>query len=191
MQKKWIIIILVLVSIVTSTLFYMGFFKSMRVTEKESGPHYLMYKKHQGAYEELGPIFRALYALAEKQKIKQPIMFGIYYDDPKTVDPNKLRSEVGVALKATDFSRLKASAELKQSGVLFKLLPRYKYAVVEFPFRNMFSIFIGVSKAYPALNEYMQAKGYPLFTYKEKNHEENFALELYEQERIFYFMRLP
>ena len=46
----------------------------------------------------------------------------------------------GVQIKESEFSALK-------SGLQFRTLPRQNYISTEFPYRNMISIYIGLSKA--------------------------------------------
>jgi effector-binding domain-containing protein len=38
--------------------------------------------------------------------------------------------------------------------------PKDKYIVVEFPFKGMPSVLIGIRRVYPALNAYAEQKGY-------------------------------
>lgn len=192
MSKKIIIAIVLLLSLTLTSMIYMGVFKELRITESEHGPYYLAYKKHQGPYKEVGAVLGEVHAFINKQEVKYLSMFGIYYDDPSIAKESKLRSEVGVILEASVFKKLKASPLAKTKFLQFKRLPRYRYATTEFPYRNMLSIYIGLLKAYPILEQHVkETENYKPYTYKEKGYQENFALELYEKDRVQYLMRLP
>ncbi len=187
-MKKILIIVLVVITVPLSFATYMGVFNSLVVSEVQKGPYYLVYKKNKGAYEDLGPLFESMHKFAEDQDIADVRMFGIYYDDPKKVEKNSLRSEVGVILKDKGtFGHFRK--KLIRESVLFKRLKKQSYAITEFPFRNMLSIFIGIGKAYPALEEYMKAK---------KGHDagnlpiqDSFAMEIYQRDKIIYLIKIP
>ena len=82
--------------------------------------------------------------------------FGIYYDDPKKTNAEDLRSDVGYILNKKDYKyipRLKKSFNIK-------MFARKKCMVIEFPFRNSFSVYLGILLVYPALESYIKEKKY-------------------------------
>jgi AraC family transcriptional regulator len=53
---------------------------------------------HTGSYQELGPVFQRLAGWAARRGLfaRGCSMLGVYYDDPRTTEPSKLRSEACV-----------------------------------------------------------------------------------------------
>ena len=168
---------------------YMGAFSSVHVKEGEFGPYSFFYKPFIGPYEEVGPLFQEVHEIFEKKSIEIESMAGIYYDDPKTVEKSSLRSEIGAILNKADAQ--KHLNKLLQRGLQFKTLPRQNYISTEFPYRNMISIYIGLSKAYPALTKYAHEKGHPEHSPEEEKEQKkkNFAMEIYTKNKILYLMK--
>jgi AraC family transcriptional regulator len=59
--------------------------------------------RHVGPYNEIGPAFQRVAALAGASGLFQTpgaVMLGIYHDDPRSTPPAQLRSDAAVALPA-------------------------------------------------------------------------------------------
>lgn len=149
--------------IVTVMLFYsfqiikQGLFASVKITEKDAGPYLLVYKKHLGEYKNVGPVMDSVYYdLKNNYSIETTKGFGIYYDDPKKVSKENLRSIVGCIVETKNADEL---GDLKNRyGV--NVYPVSKSVVAEFPYNGKLSIIIGLFKAYPKINSYISAKQY-------------------------------
>ncbi|MCU0848407.1 MAG: GyrI-like domain-containing protein [Spirochaetes bacterium] len=135
---------------------YSGLFTGVVITEKSIGPLKLVYEEHVGDYRESGRIQNTVYRELASAGIMTKKGFGIYYDDPKTVPAEKLRSRVGCVLESEDYGKIPVP------GKKFKImdLPEKKCVYAEFPHRTWLSILFGISRVYPAMSEYVRAKGY-------------------------------
>ena len=80
---------------------------------------------------------------------------GIYYDDPSVVSGENLRSDVGSIVVGADITKIP-----QKQGIEIKNIAGKQSMVVEFPIKNAKSYMVGVLKAYPVLQKYMQEKGY-------------------------------
>lgn len=166
---KKIISIIFLLIVTGAVLFlvYSGLFSRIVISEKEIGPYQVVYKSHVGPYQEVGPIMDEIYnSLKNDEQIETSMGFGIYYDDPKKTHVEDLRSDIGSILDEKDYAKI---PKLKKRFKIKKYLQK-KCVVVEFPFRNKFSIFIGVMRVYPQLTSYI----------KEKKYKEGPIMEIYD-----------
>ena len=188
-MKKFLILFAILLGGALAYLGYLGTFQKMKVSQDSFGPYHLIYKTHKGPYEEVVKVYEEMRRYQEEMKIDSEIMFGIYYDDPDKVEKSKLRSEIGFVLSKKVYKKLQA--ENQDENIKFKSIPNRKYVFTTFPYKNMVSIFIGVSKAYPALKEYLKSKNYPEYEYKETGYENSYALELYHKDKIFFMITSP
>lgn len=103
--------------------------------------------------------------------INPSLGIGIYLDNPKTKDANDLRSEVGSIIELNDIEKLDQSGEKYK----IKTIGMSNNAVINFPYKNMFSFMLGPIKVYPILEEYLNKKGIEWT-------EEMSAIEIYDQE---------
>lgn len=154
-----IILIVLLVIIVGIILFlnYVGFFSKIVIKEKEMGPYVLVYEEHKGDYKGTQKIQDNIYySLLNKYGIETFKGFGAYYDDPKKVPKQELRSIAGCILEESDYNSIE---KLKENN--FKVTERSKQEsiVVEFPFKNSFSVFVGIMKVYPEINKFVEKNG--------------------------------
>lgn len=176
----------IIISVVFITLLLVisryGLFASVSVSEKVVGPYMLIYKKHVGDYKEVGPIIGDLCNdLKNNYSLAPTKGFGLYYDDPRQVDKALLRSIVGCVVEGKtreDLSKVNSKYGVRE-------YPSSNSVVVEFPYKGMMSIFIGIMKVYPALGAYI----------KEHRYNPTPIMELYDiqNERIEYIasMNLP
>ena len=188
-MKKIFIVLASLLVVILGFFTYMGAFHSVQVKEGDFGPYSFFYKPFLGPYEEVGSLFQEVHEIFKEKGIEVESMAGIYYDDPQKVEKSKLRSEIGALLSAAEAQ--KHLNTLLQRGLQFKTLPRQNYVSTEFPYRNMISIYIGLSKAYPAFAKYAKGKGHPEYSYKEKGYQNSFAMEVYTKDKILYLMKGP
>lgn len=177
-------VIVIAVVFITSLLVISryGLFAPVNVSEKVVGPYVLIYKKHIGDYNNVGPVMDELFSdLKNNYSLAPTKGFGLYYDDPRQVDKAQLRSIVGCVVEGKTIDDL--SKVSSKYGV--REYPSSNSVVAEFPYKGMISIFIGIMKVYPALAAYI----------KEHRYNQTPIMELYDMpnERIEYIasMNLP
>jgi hypothetical protein len=149
--------------LVIAFLGYMGLFNRMTVEEKTMGPFTGVYESCVGDYMKSGQVFARVCDEMKKEGVACGQCFGVYYDNPREVPKDKLRSDIGVVLVDKDLLRS------KELGKKYKIqtLGQKMSLVTEFPIKNMLSYMIGPMKAYPALEKAAKEKGYkPLLSYE-------------------------
>lgn len=156
MKKILLLIIIVVLGVFFSYLNYVGVFTSIEVFQKEIGPYIMVYTPHIGAYKDTGKVMNNLYySLLDDENVETFKGIGIYYDNPKDVPEEKLRSDIGCVLEKNDYSRVD---DLKKKYRI-KEIKKGNYLVASFPYRSKFSIIVGVIKVYPAFDAYMDKNG--------------------------------
>jgi effector-binding domain-containing protein len=124
----------------------------------EQGGETLVYENLTGDYKQSPVIMdKVYYSLVNNDKVETYKGFGIYYDNPKSVETSKLRSEIGCILEEKDSVKV---VDLKKNNYNIKIFPKGSYLVTEFPFKGKFSVIIGLMKVYPALTDYLKKHGY-------------------------------
>ncbi|XP_072038777.1 testis-expressed protein 264-like [Amphiura filiformis] len=118
---------------------------------------HVAYKYAVGPYKNCGPLFTEVTKAAPDLRC-----FGVYYDDPAKVAPEKLRYIVGAVLSEGDDKE--ASKELEEKLVQdeFKIakFPEVDHMVMAtFPHINSLSIMIAVQRVYPAFGDYVVQNG--------------------------------
>ena len=172
------IFLLVLIG-VAIFLNYIGFFSKMIIEEKQMGPFVLVYDEHKGDYKGTAKIQDDIYySLLNNYKIETFKGFGIYYDDPKKTPTEKLRSIAGCILEKSDYEKIET---LKEDGFKIKEIVKQNSVVVEFPFKNTFSIIAGIMKVYPKIEKHIE----------ENNLTKNEMMEIYDtpSKKIIYLMK--
>jgi len=157
MKALRVIVSLAVVLAVLSAGFlaYMGVFNKVKASEKNIGPYTYVYESFVGPYKDSGAVFNKVYKSLLADGVKTDKAIGIYYDNPKTVPANRLRSDCGCILEEKDLPMLP------------KLLEKYKARTLaaktrlaaEFPYRNTLSYMLGPRKVYPVLMRYAREKG--------------------------------
>lgn len=154
---------------------YVGAFHSIIVETKELGPFHLVYKEQIGDYRQTGATVSEVVRPFHNLGMQGVKGFGVFYDDPKKVAKENLKSEAGVIL--TEEQMVKAQATVSQYKT--RILPRQSGAAVTFPFRNSLSPLVGLLRVYPVLIEYLVATG----------SKPGYSLEIYDfGQTITYFM---
>jgi len=162
------IVVLLLVVILMIYLVHFGLFSAVKISKKNIGPYLLVYKKHVGDYKNVGPIMDALYYdLKENFKIETTKGFGLYYDNQKDVQKDKLRSIVGCIVENKSINEIAALGD--KYGI--NSFPNSECIVAEFHYHGKMSIIIGVIRVYPKLSAYL----------KEHKYNPSPIMELYDQ----------
>lgn len=159
MKKKLLIIGGIFLALNIATAIYYGIFTSLELLEKNVGGETFVYREVDGDYGKSGVIIESVSTeLKNNYNIDCEANFGIFYDDPKIVSKEKLRSDLGCILSkesAEDFEKSKNFSDL-----IVKRNPIVKSVVVKFPYRNQLSIKLGALRFYPKLSYYFETKNY-------------------------------
>lgn len=154
------IITIVIALVVIMLLVYLsrhGLFSQIKIEEKNVGPYLLVYKEHIGDYKNTALVMDEIYYdLKDNYSIVTTKGFGIYYDNPKEVAKEKLRSIAGSIVEGSSLQDL----GIISSKYTVKEYPASKSVVAEFPYTGKISIMLGVFKVYPKLNIYIDKKKY-------------------------------
>lgn len=134
---------------------YMGILGSVPITEKEMGPFNVVYESFVGEYKETGKVFGRLYESLKQDGVVTENGIGIYYDDPREVPKDQLRSDCACVLEADEVAKVEALGDKYQ----LKTIEKARSLVAEFPIRNILSYMFGPVKTYPALRKEAQARG--------------------------------
>jgi hypothetical protein len=136
---------------------YYGGFKTISFYVVDTGGELLAYEEMKGDYNQTKEVTdRVYYLLLNDLKIETYKGFGLYYDDPKTVETSKLRSDIGCIIEDVDSTKI----ELISQHLKVRTCPEGKYVITEFPNKGFISVIIGIIKVYPAFNDYVAANGY-------------------------------
>ena len=156
-MKVALIILAILVVVFVVVCTYYGGFKKISFRIEKQGGEFVVYENLTGDYSQSAKVGdRVYYALLNEEKIETTKGIGIYYDDPKKVAKEKLRSEIGCIVESADSSTLTKLAEKYQ----VKTLPESEFVIAEFPFKGKLSVLFGIMKVYPALDKFCKEQGY-------------------------------
>lgn len=153
--KITLVIISLIIAIAIGFFWYMGYFQSIQVQEKEEGGYQIAGVDVIGPYSDAGRHISKVDYKLKALGINSVKGFGIYYDDPKTTPKNKYHSFVGNIINVTDMDLLD---KIKLNGIKLDSIPRKKAIVVEFPIKNTMSYIIGPMKVYPIFTKYTLQK---------------------------------
>ena len=91
-----IVIVFIIIGLLIVMIGIFGGFYKVNIQTVNTGGEILVYENVTGSYNQASKISnKVYYELLNNFKIETTKGFGIYYDNPKNVDQNKLRSEVG------------------------------------------------------------------------------------------------
>ncbi len=156
-MKIALIIIVILILVVTITYIYFGGFKTINIQITTQGGETVVYEDIIGDYRQSGIVMDKVYhSLLDNDNIETFKGFGKYFDNPKEVAKEDLRSMAGSIVEEKD------TAKLKDISGEFKImkLPVQKYITTEFPYKGRMSVLFSIMKVYPALNRYTEDNGF-------------------------------
>jgi preprotein translocase subunit SecF len=156
-MKIVLIILFILVILFFAICSYYGGFKKISFRIESQGGETVVYENVTGDYSQSPKVSdRVYYMLLNDEKVETTKGFGIYYDNPKKVAKDKLRSEIGCIVENLDSATLTRLADKYQ----VKTLPKSDFVVTEFPLKGKLSALFGILKVYPALEKFNKEYGY-------------------------------
>lgn len=163
-----LIIILTIFIILLLAFGYYGGLTKITVDIKKQGGETVVYQKINGDYKQSGVIMDKIYnSLLENDSIQTYKGFGKYYDNPKKIDKNKLRSEAGCIIEETDLHKIdRISGDFNTM-----VIPQTEYITAEYPYKNKLSILFSLLRVYPALNKFAEDNGF---------YEDSPVMEIYD-----------
>lgn len=99
MLKKIGVVVLVLIVALAVIAYFAGMFKSVTIKVGTTGPYQIVCLDHIGPYKNIAKKIQSVEKLLAERKIKPVAACGIYYDNPKVVSSDKLRSKGGCIVK--------------------------------------------------------------------------------------------
>lgn len=95
MLKKIALVVLVLVVVLAVIGFFLGIYSPVSIEKATAGPYQIVCLDHIGPYKGICKKIQNVKKLLDEQEIIPVAACGIYYDNPKTVPSDKLRSKGG------------------------------------------------------------------------------------------------
>ena len=92
-----------------------GLLKTVTIEEIQTPEMQLIFKKYQGPYQNVGPVFSEVEKTLAQDKIACDQTFGRYYDNPNEVEPERNRADIGCVLMTTD--NLPTSTDLQAESL--------------------------------------------------------------------------
>ncbi|KKP36680.1 MAG: hypothetical protein UR27_C0015G0038 [Candidatus Peregrinibacteria bacterium GW2011_GWA2_33_10] len=132
---------------------YHGAFYKVAIAEKVVGPYTIIYKENTGDYAKVGTVYAKMNKEMVDVGISTNQAIGVYYDDPKLVEKEQQRSDLGYIVKTADVKKMTV---LREKGYKTKLIRRpLALPVAEFPYKNQLSVMMGIFKVYPKVEAYI------------------------------------
>lgn len=140
----------VLLGLFAFLYFKLGAGKPVHVELKPLATLRLLYKEHKGPYHQIGPVINEVEAFASRRNIPCKKTFGVYLDDPETVNEGRLRSEGGCVVDRP---------VTPEAGFFYReIVDAAPYVFATFAG----SPAIGPQKVYPKAREFANARGIKL-----------------------------
>lgn len=157
MLKYIILALLVIAALLLAVYAYYGGFSEIQFRKVTRDAETLVYEEMKGDYSQCGPVMdRVYYSLLNDYKVQTYKGFGLYYDNPKEVAKENLRSDIGCLLEKTDTAKIASIAQKFK----VKTYEGGDFIETQFPNKGMVSVLVGVMRVYPALDAYMKESGY-------------------------------
>jgi DNA gyrase inhibitor GyrI len=135
-----------------------GAFAPVKPETKTIEPMWIAYNTHVGPYQLIGPVCDGVCrAWSEASGVDADLGFGLYYDNPRKVAKDQLRSLGGCIIPA------EKAQGLADRTLPFRIasLPGGRAVVVHFPFRGRMSIMVGAMRVYPKMGRHITEAGLP------------------------------
>lgn len=125
----------------------LGAFEGVKIDRKVQAPLKVLSKDHMGAYHKIAAVISEVESWARKNGEPCVLSFGEYFDNPESVDEDRLRSRGGCIIE-------KALAAPLPSGYSISEIPARDAVIAEFGG----SPSIGPWKVYPAVFDFLKAQ---------------------------------
>jgi AraC family transcriptional regulator len=131
-----------------ATIYYrLGAYKPVVIEIKTYPALHLLYKEHLGPYHKINDVIVKVEAWSTTHNLHCPVTFGEYFDDPRSVEERRLRSNGGCILTDAPQTPIEKSEE-----IFYRLQPEQKYLVATFEGAPS----IGPMKVYPKVEDFLR-----------------------------------
>ncbi len=121
-------------------------------------PMWIAYNTHSGPYQLIGPVCDGVCRTwSETSGSDAELGFGLYFDNPRRVAKDQLRSIGGCIIPAEKAEGLTG----KTLPFRIASLPGGRAVIVRFPFRGRMSIMFGAMRVYPKMGRQIAEAGLP------------------------------
>ncbi|BCS98080.1 hypothetical protein DSLASN_37120 [Desulfoluna limicola] len=152
-MKPILSVTLIALAAIVSILAWYGLFAGVTISEQSLASFSFVYEKHIGNYRQSGRIMNDIYWELKKEGVSTTKGVGLYYDNPRKVDVEHLRSLAGCILPEEH----EAAREKLKESYLVATLPEATVPVIRFPYKGKLSIVLGTLKVYPRVNAWFKA----------------------------------
>ncbi len=146
-------------TVIVLFLAYLGYFNTVRFKVTKLPKLTLALMPFEGSYKESTALQVELFKRMQEAGLTSDRSCGIYFDDPKKVASNRLRSLVGMVVaehEKESFLALQTQAKLIE-------LEEDEAIVSSFAYKSGLSILLAISKIYPAFDKYAKRNGLEKF----------------------------
>ncbi len=150
MKKIVVLIGIVLVAAVVLALWLTGVLQRVEVTAEDMGPFTVVSLDHKGSYRTIVEEITRVEKMLQEKNIRVRSGFGEYYDDPRQVKTEDLRSAGGAVLEETG-----GPAPAVSAPFTVRTIGRRSYASASFTG----SPAVGALVVYPKIGEWMKDTG--------------------------------
>lgn len=157
MHRVIIVFISIFLLVIVWYLGYYWLFSNSNIYVTKTWWEYMIYEELTWDYSKTTEITNKIYySLLEEDNIETYKWVWIFYDNPKKVSKDELRSKIWNILEKKDESKI------EELGKKYSIeqIPMENYIVAEFPIRWKFSYILWMMKLYPKLNEYAKNNWY-------------------------------
>ena len=151
-MKPIFFVTLITLAAVIAILAWYGLFTPVHMEPRSVDAMDILFRKHQGDYRKTGPIMDAVYTQLKEQGVVTTKGIGIFYDNPKEVQMESLRSLAGCVLPK--------GAQVMgapQDGLFKASFPQTETLVFSFPYKGKLSVIIGLLKAHPKIDTWFES----------------------------------
>ena len=151
MKRKMIYIIIGVIVIIFAYYTYLGGFYNIHIRDEKAGGETIVYKEVTGDYNKITPVTdEVYYYLLNEKNIETYKGFGYFYNNPRSVEKEKLRADAGCIIEPKDVERITGlDAKYK-----VRILPVCNVVTAELPFRGSMTILMGYLRVFPAIDRY-------------------------------------
>ncbi len=149
-MKKVLIVIGAILLIFVAVYAFNGGFSKADVRMQHQNEMLIVGIDHKGAYKNIGGAFDKMTKIKETTKLDSAIFVGVYFDDPKTVAEDSLKSFAGFTVP-----NMETGTAICKSNPGCYILPieEGEAYVCDLKTSGTLSMIIAAMKAYPALGE--------------------------------------
>ncbi|VFQ43887.1 GyrI-like domain-containing protein [Desulfoluna butyratoxydans] len=152
-MKPILSVTLIALAAIVAILSWYGLFAPTTLSEQTIPSFSFAYKKQTGNYRQSGRAMNDMYWKLDKEGISTTQGVGLYYDNPKKVAVQNLRSLAGCILPDESAEKW----EELRTDYLIGTLPGATLPVITFPYKGKLSVVLGTLKVYPKLDAWFKA----------------------------------